>query len=72
MTVHLLGRVAAIKGIKKVPKGIRHRKIRDQGIEESKKLVIRTRDISIRSGLSDLRKIWTVEKSKGDFHVSTS
>jgi hypothetical protein len=67
--------VAAIKGIRKVPKGIHHRKIGDRRITETKELDIRVHevpihDIPIRSGPSDHSKIWTVEKFKGDFHVS--
>jgi hypothetical protein len=58
MTVHLLGRVAVIRGIGKVSIGQRHRKIGDRRIEETENLDIRNceipiRDISIRSGPSD-------------------
>jgi hypothetical protein len=71
-TVHLLGRVAAIKGIGKVPKTKCHHKIRDQGIAETKELDIKVQeipiqDISIRSGPSDHKKILTVELSKDNF-----
>jgi hypothetical protein len=74
-TVHLLGRVAEIKGIGKVPKGIRHRNIGDRGIAETKELDIRVhevliRNIPIRSGPSDHSTIWTINLSKGEFRVS--
>jgi hypothetical protein len=56
----------------KVPIGQRHRKIGDRGIEESKNLDIRTReipirDISIRSGLSDHTRSGLLNCPKASF-----